>query len=247
MLLLRSQVYNLLLYALIIVMGILYLIPSIISRKAALHGIRLLCRINRWMLRSICNIHQEVRGNVPTENALICSKHMSFLDIIMLAEVLPEPKFVMKDSLKYVPIFGFYAMRIGSAPVKRGTGSKAVDKMVDDLDDEREGQMVIYPQGTRVLPGQKLPYKRGAAALYSSFDLPTYMVATNIGVLWARRSAYRYPGLAIIEFLDQRIEPGMPPKEFMALISDKIETRSDELMEAYPANYDFSSDKAHKL
>ncbi len=236
MLLLRSQFYNLSLYLLIAIMGIVYLIPSIFSRKAALHGIKLFCKIHRRLLQWTCNIRQEFRGTPPTEPCLVCAKHMSLLDIIMLADALPEPKFVMKDSLKYVPIFGFYAMRIGSAPVKRGTGSDAVEKMVDDLDDERQsGQIVIYPQGTRVLPGQKKPYKRGAAALYSNFNLPCYMAATNIGVLWGRKSPYRYPGVAVIEFLERRIPEGLESKEFMAIISEEIETRSDALMEEFPA------------
>lgn len=236
MLLLRSQFYNVLMYLLILVLGLLFLIPAIFTRKGAYAGIAAFCVINRWLLKVICNIRQEFRGPVPTETCIVCAKHMSFLDIVMLADALPEFKFIMKDQLKWVPILGFYAMRVGSAPVKRGSGAQAVDKMVDDLDDEAQsGQIVIYPQGTRVLPDQKLPYKRGAAALYQSFNLPVYMAATNIGVLWARKSPYRYPGVAVIEFLDRRIEPGVETKEFMSIISTEIEEASNRLMKECPA------------
>ncbi len=238
MLLIRSQFYNILMYLLIAIVGILFFIPALFSRKGAYAGIHFFCAIHRVLIKLICNIRLEVRGKVPEETCLVCSKHMSLLDIMMLADALPEAKFVMKDQLKYVPILGFYAMRIGSAPVKRGTGSQAVEKMVEDLEDEAQrGQTVIYPQGTRVLPGQSLPYKRGAAALYQNFNLPCYMAATNIGVLWARKSPYRYPGVAIIEFLDERIPAGENTKAFMETISTKIETRSNELMEQYPAYY----------
>ncbi len=238
MLRIRTFFYNFLLYSLIVIMGLIYLIPSIFSRNAAYHGINLFCKINRFLLKAICGLRQEIRGPIPTEACIVCAKHMSFLDIIMLADALPAVKFVMKDSLKYVPIFGFYAMRIGSAPVKRGTGSKAVEKMVSDLSDEAlTGQTVIFPQGTRVLPGQELPYKRGAAYLYKDFNLPVHLAATNVGVLWGRRSPYIYPGLAIVEFLDKRIEPGMNSRKFMEEIEADIETASNRLMEDYPRYY----------
>lgn len=235
MLLIRSQIYNFMMYLLIFVIGIIYMIPSYFSRKWAFRAIKAVSHINAKMIKFFCNIDCLVEGIPPQGTVLICSKHMSFLDILMLADALPEPNFIMKDQLKYVPILGAYARFIGAVPVKRGAGQKAVDQMMDDLNGEAEHrQIVIYPQGTRVLPGQIKPYKRGAAVIYQNFNLPCYMVATNVGVLWARKSAYRYPGTAVIKFIDERIEVGMDPKDFMEKISTVIEHESNLLMEKYP-------------
>ena len=237
MLLIRSQFYNILMYLAILVIGILYA-PFIFFQKNGAHkGIHAFTRINRWMLKHICGITYEVRGEIPSEACIVLSKHMNFLDIVILGSTVPQPKFIMKASLKYVPILGFYAKAIGSAPVNRGSKG-AADKMINDLEANshrnEDGQLIIYPQGTRVLPHTKRPYKNGSWRIYNRMNVPCYLAATNAGVLWERKSPYRYPGHVVLEFLDIRIEAGMPQAEFMKLISEKIETRSDELMAEFP-------------
>jgi 1-acyl-sn-glycerol-3-phosphate acyltransferase len=89
--------------------------------------------------------------------------------------------------------------------------------------------LVIYPQGTRVAPGDKKPYKIGTGAIYEQLDQPCIPVATNIGHFWPKRGLLRKPGTSVVEFLDP-IPPGMPLKEFMAHLEDVIETRSDALL-----------------
>lgn len=238
MLLIRSQLYNFLMYFTIFVVGTLYAPLTFFTRNGAHRAIARVAKINRWLLKTICGITYEVRGKIPNEACLVLSKHMNFLDIVILGSTLPQPKFVMKASLKYVPILGFYASAIGSAPVHRGERD-ATKRMLEDLEKNKHlneaGQLVLYPQGTRVLPGVSMPYKNGAWRVYSGMNAPCYLAATNAGVVWARKSAYRYPGKVILEFLPDRIEPGMGREEFMALISEKIETRSNELMAEFPA------------
>ena len=62
---------------------------------------------------------------------LVAAKHQSFLDILILFEALPRPKFIMKKELRWAPILGLYALRIGSTPVARGDRSKAMKAMVE--------------------------------------------------------------------------------------------------------------------
>jgi 1-acyl-sn-glycerol-3-phosphate acyltransferase len=88
---------------------------------------------------------------------------------------------------------------------------------------------VIYPQGTRVAPGAKLPYKIGAGVLYERLGKPCMPAATNAGVFWGRRSAVRRPGLAVVEFLEP-IPAGVPIAAFMTRIETSVETASDRLM-----------------
>lgn len=238
MLLLRSQLQNILMYVTMLIYGLVFAIPSLFSENAAYYGIKAYARLNRHLLRIICGVRAEIRGEIPDEPCLVCAKHASFLDILMLCEALPRMSFIMKAELRYVPVIGFYASRIGAAPVRRGDKRKAVSKMLADLAaSPRDRQLVIFPQGTRVLPNQKLPYKKGAAAIYQSFGMKTYLVATNIGVLWERKSAYRYPGLAVVEFLSEPLDAGIEPGKFMKIMEERIETRSDELMEEYPRGY----------
>ena len=90
-------------------------------------------------------------------------------------------------------------------------------------------QLVIYPQGTRVAPGARPPFKVGAGVLYDRLGTACVPAATNAGVFWGRRSWYRRPGTAVVEFLEP-IPPGMPVPAFMAEIEGRIEAASDRLM-----------------
>jgi 1-acyl-sn-glycerol-3-phosphate acyltransferase len=226
----RSIVYDAFLYGLMGILGIL-LLPMTITREGAYRVIWLYCSIMLWLARAICGIRVEVRGPTPQGEVLVCSKHQSFLDILILVHALPRAKFVMKRELRYVPIFGLYATRIGSTPVARGERGRAMKAMVRHVEGGRTdgGQLVIYPQGTRVAPGAYRPYKVGAGVLYERLGLPCAPAATNAGLFWPRRKWWRRPGTAVIEFLEP-LPPGLPIKEFMARIEPAIETASDRLM-----------------
>jgi 1-acyl-sn-glycerol-3-phosphate acyltransferase len=227
----RSVAYDVLLYGLMGIMGILFL-PLTMSRAGTYRAIWIYCTTVLWLLRPICGIRCEVRGPVPEGDVLIASKHQSFLDIIILTNTLPQAKFVMKRELRYIPIFGLYALRMGSTPVARGQRSRAMKAMVAHVqkDQRLDGQLVIYPQGTRVAPGAYLPYKVGAGVLYERLGVTCVPVATNAGVFWGRRKWWRLPGTAVVEFLDP-IPPGLPVKSFMERVEPLIEGASDRLMD----------------
>ncbi len=91
------------------------------------------------------------------------------------------------------------------------------------------GQLIIYSQGTRVAPGAQKPYKVGTGVLYEQMEQTCYPVATNVGVFWPRTGIYRKPGLAVVEFLEP-IEAGLAREEFMKILEDRVEARSNALM-----------------
>jgi 1-acyl-sn-glycerol-3-phosphate acyltransferase len=195
--------------------------------------------INTWCgwvkksARILVGIKTEVRGIIPTDEVLIISKHQSFLDIIMIVSVLERPKFIMKKEILITPIIGFWAKKIGCIPIDRGKKGAAIKEMVKAVHQSsktRPGQLIIFPQGTRVAPKAHAPYKIGSGILYSELNQDCVPVATNVGVIWPRRGILRRSGLAIIEFLP-RIESGLDTKGFMKLIENNIEKKSNELME----------------
>jgi len=232
MLLIRSLVFDFLLYALMLVMGIACAPMALWSVDGAYAACKAYARAVLWLLRVICGLRSETRGPVPDGDVIVCSKHQSFLDILILVDAMPRPKFIMKKELRWAPILGLYALRIGSTPVARGRKGAAMREMVSHAEsrgEERPSQLVIYPQGTRVLPGATLPYKIGAGVLYQRLGKPCAPAATNAGVFWARRSPYRRPGLAVVEFLET-IPPGLAVDDFMARIETVVEEASDRLM-----------------
>ena len=184
MLLLRSLIYNALFYVIMLIMGILCAPLAIWSREGALWSCRRYTDVVLWLLKVMCGTRVEVRGQVPKGNVLITSKHQSFLDILILANVLPQFNFIMKKELKWAPVLGLYAMRLGAVPVDRGRKAQAVNQMVSDLEDysQEVRQLVIYPQGTRVAPGAYKNYKVGAAVIYQRRGVTCHPAATNAGL-----------------------------------------------------------------
>jgi 1-acyl-sn-glycerol-3-phosphate acyltransferase len=226
----RSLIFDALFYLMMAGLGVLGAPLALWSVDGAYQVCRMFCRGTFWLLRTICGLKVEVRGPVPQGEVLIAAKHQSFLDILILFEALPRAKFIMKKELRWAPILGLYALRIGSTPVARGERGKAMKAMVEHAGRTGEPrQLVIYPQGTRVAPGTRLPFKVGAGVLYERLGQPCTPAATNAGVFWGRRSPYRRPGTAVVEFLAP-IEPGLSVPEFMARMETAVEDASDRLM-----------------
>lgn len=231
MLLIRSLIFTTAMYIALLVMGVAGAIPAMLSKDWAYWFMSRYCHVVFWLMRTIVGLKVEIRGRVPQGECIVAAKHQSFLDIIILMGTLPRPKFVMKKSVKWTPIVGFYAMQIGCAPVDRQSRG-AMGAMLENVAEERAdpGQIVIYPQGTRVAPGVVARYKRGAAALYQSFALPCVPAATNAGVFWGRNSLLRKPGVAVVEFLPE-IPVGLDPVEFITQLEAEIEPASDRLLD----------------
>ena len=204
---------------------------ALFSRAAAVMACHVYCQWVIFSLRILCGLRCEVRGTPPTDEVVIAGKHQSFLDIILIYSAVPRGKFIMKRELMWTPFLGQYARRIGCVPVNRGKRGAAIAKMKADVmaGTEFPGQLIIYPQGTRVAPGVKRPYKVGTGLLYEQLGQPCVPVGTNVGVFWPKRGILRKPGLAVVDFLP-RIEPGLPVAEFMERLEGMVEQSSNALM-----------------
>ena len=92
-------------YTLLGVMGIFLLPYASTSKENCLRVIKLYCRVVFWILKKVYNIEIMVRGVVPDNKAsIVCSKHQSFLDVLILLNILPEPKFIMKSELSWLSL-----------------------------------------------------------------------------------------------------------------------------------------------
>lgn len=219
-------------YLMMALMALFFTPLAIINRRYAFTAVHTYCHWVRWSARMIVGLKSEIRGTPPTGEVLICAKHQSFFDIIMIVSAVPFPRFVMKAELKWAPILGYYAFRIGCIPVNRGRKAKAIDQMVQGVEERRHdlpGQLIIYPQGTRVAAGAHIPYKIGSGVLYEGLQQDCVPAAANVGVFWPRHGIYRKRGIAIVEFLPT-IKAGKPVKDFMAELEEVVESNSNRLM-----------------
>ena len=198
---------GLIIYALLGLMGVLLLPYASRSKEKCLRVIRLYCDVVFWILKKFYNIKILVKGHVPDNGAsIVCSKHQSFLDVLILLKALPEPKFIMKSELSWIPVLSTYARKIGCFNVKRNDKARSWHALKEAINKEAEnqsGQLVIYPEGTRTKPGQEVKYKRGVLVLFSNLKRPLYLVSTNAGVAWSKNGRFKDNATAIINFVEK--------------------------------------------
>ncbi|MCX7561021.1 lysophospholipid acyltransferase family protein [Sulfitobacter sp. F26204] len=214
------------------VVGVVFAPWAMFSKTGAYSACKSYAAWCMWSASWLIGLRCEVRGQVPDGEVVIAAKHQSFLDIMMIFHALPRAKFIMKREILWTPVIGQYTKRMQMIAVDRGKRGKAISKMMEDVNAGRiePGQIVIYPQGTRVAPGASVPYKIGTAVLYDQLKQPCIPVATNAGYFWPRRGIYRRPGLAVVEFLAP-IAPGLPKDVFMKELETTVETASDALLQ----------------
>lgn len=217
-----------------LVMGVVWL-PFVLIRPVLAHSLG-----RAWSghllaaARVLLGLRVEVRGTPPTGSCIIAAKHQSFLDILAIAHAVPRCAFIMKRELLRVPVMGYYAVKAGCIPIDRSRGPEAMQKIVTEIESIRArpqgmGQLIIYPEGTRTKPGQKVRYKHGVSAIYAMTGLPIVPVAVNCGLFWPKKSFVIRPGTSIIEFLPV-IAAGQEAADVMVQLTQKIEGASDKLL-----------------
>jgi 1-acyl-sn-glycerol-3-phosphate acyltransferase len=229
---LLSAIFIAQMYLAMVVYALAWLPAVLWDRDNAIRAVHAYTRWVRASAATLVGLRSEIRGEIPKDEVVIAAKHQSFFDIILIVSVVPRPKFIMKKELLWAPIVGWYARRLGCIPVDRGKGGEAMRQMVAEVKaarEERPGQLIIYPQGTRVAAGATKPYKVGVGVLYAQLKQDCVPAATNVGVFWPRHGLLRKPGLAVVEFLP-RIPAGQRVEAFMAEIEQAVEGASDRLM-----------------
>jgi 1-acyl-sn-glycerol-3-phosphate acyltransferase len=184
------------------------------------------------LLRWICNIHVRIEGreHVPAGPAMIAAKHQSLWDTAIVLRLFRGPAIVMKQELLKIPVYGALCRAQGMIAVDRAGGAKALKAMLKDARDAAAAnrKLLIFPQGTRTLPGEAAPYQPGVAALYRDLKIPVVPVALNSGFFWPKRGILRRPGTIVLRFLPA-IPAGLDRDAFMQELQTHIESANAAL------------------
>ena len=233
LLVLRSILFNLVFY-LVIVLYVILALPFFALPYRALVGFgKFWGRTNLWLLKVICGIDVAFRGidKIPPGPLIVAAKHQSMWETFTLLLLFAEPTYIMKRELMWIPFFGWYLWKSRMIPVDRGSRVPALRRMTTRVRRElaRGRQIIIFPEGTRRSPGAPPDYKYGSAHLYAETGVPCLPVALNSGLFWGRRSFLRYPGTITVEILDP-IPPGLDKEAFIERLKHVIETATDRLV-----------------
>jgi len=243
---LRALAFNIAFFGVTAVLGVAALPLLLAPRRTAMRFGRFWAQCVLALLKAIVGLDGEIRGieHLPPGACLIAMKHQSAWDALILPVVLGDPAVVIKRELLWLPFYGWYAARAGSITIDRRGGAGALRRMVAAARQAVAAArpIVIFPEGTRTAPGQRLTYQPGVAALYQALAVPLVPAAVNSGLYWGRRSFVKRPGRILLEFLAP-IPPGLPRREVMQELESRIETATAalerEAMEERPLDGNF--------
>lgn len=180
-------------------------------------------RFHRLCARFILGVRTRVEGEVPQGAVLVAAKHQSMFETLEIAVLLRNPATVLKRQLADIPLFGWAARRYGVIPVDRAGGAAALRAMMRAAEEAiAEGRpIVIFPEGTRVAPGEQPPLQPGFAGLYRALNLRVVPLALDSGRLWPRRRFVKTPGIVTMRF-GEPIAPGLKRREVEAAVHAAI-------------------------
>ena len=229
----RSVLFNIAFYLNFLIQALVFAPALLLPRRFIWPIVRFWAGSSLWLHRMICGVGEEVRGSarLPQGGYLLACKHQSAWETLRLVTLVPLPCFILKRELMWMPLFGWYLAKTGMIPVERGKRSRALEGIrqhaVRRLAEGR--QVIIFPEGTRRLPGAEPAYKYGVTYLYDRLGVSCVPVALNSGLYWPRRAWTHRRGTVLVEVLAP-IEPGLPPAEFTTRLAQTIETHTNALI-----------------
>ena len=222
---LRSFLFNSLFYLMTTLIVVL-LLPLLLLPRQVVWCVARLWGWSTSKLLYICGIDHEITGDMHADETVIyASKHQSAWETIVLYAELKAPITVMKRELLFLPLIGFFFMRAGCIAVNRSGGMKALRELRASALRIRENprSILIFPQGTRVMPRTPHDYQIGVFTLYDTTGFTVIPIALDSGRVWPRNSWLKFPGRVRVRFLEP-IKPGLTRKQFMSTLEHQIES-----------------------
>lgn len=246
MILLRSTIFNLFFYSITAVICILFIPALLMPRNVTLKITRFWLSIVYFLEKTILGLSFEIRGKefLPTKGSyIVAAKHQSAYETMKLHYLFGDPTIVLKKELTKIPIFGTFLNKVGVIAINRNNKEDAIISIVEGAKRMhlQERPIVIFPQGTRVNVNDTAkvkPYKGGIVKMYNNTDMSIIPLALNSGIFWGRNSFIKKPGKVIFEFLAP-IESGLPSKNVMKTLEDRIEEKSIQLLQEAKQDYPY--------
>jgi len=177
---------------------------------------------HRWLTEHLLGIHTRLVGTIPPGTRLIAVKHQSMFETLEMVRLTHLPVVVMKQELADIPLFGWLTRRYGVIPVERSAGAKALRELVAEGKKAAESgrPVMIFPEGTRVRPGDTPPLRPGFVGLYRALGLAVVPVAVDSGRLWGMGLVHR--GGTVTFKVGETIPPGLKREEIEARVHAAI-------------------------
>ena len=219
--------------------GILFIclifLPGIfLPKKIVLFGGKIMGYWMSFCLQIFLSTKIIIKGKeniINNKKFFIAASHQSMFETFFLQTIFNSPVFILKKELLMIPIFGWYLKKIGSISIKRNTVSKENLGFFNDILKQvnlSDRPLIIFPQGTRLPPEDRVPFKKGASRIYEELKIACQPIAINSGNTWPKKGLLKINTILTISIL-KSIEPGLEKAIFLKELENIIYSELDVL------------------
>ena len=218
----------------IIIISLIFLPAFFLPQKIVLFGGKLMGHWTDFCLKTFLSTKIFIKGKeniLSDQKFFIASSHQSMFETFYLQTIFNSPVFILKKELLMIPIFGWYLKKIGSISIQRNKTTKEnlgffqkISKTINDTN----RPLIIFPQGTRVLPYERPQFKKGASRIYEELNIFCQPVAINSGFVWPKRGPKKSNRTITVSIL-KPIPAGLQKSEFLKILENSIYKELDTL------------------
>tara|TARA_E500000178_G_C16760483_1_gene634583 strand:- start:117 stop:818 length:702 start_codon:yes stop_codon:yes gene_type:complete len=230
----RNTIFSVFFFTGIILISLFFLPSFFFPQKIVIFGGKLMGYWTGFCLKFFLSTKILIKGedNIPkNEKFFIAASHQSMFETFYLQTIFNSPVFILKKELLNIPVFGWYLKKIGSIAIKRNKITKDNLGIFDDISkliNNSDRPLIIFPQGTRVLPDERPAFKKGSSRIYEKLKISCQPVAINSGYVWPKNGKKNSNRTITISIL-KTISAGYTKEEFIKILEDNIYRELDLL------------------
>ena len=230
----RNFLFSIFFFSGIILICIIFLPSIFLPQKIVLFGGKIMGHWSAICLRFFLSTKIIIKGTeniIENEKFFIASSHQSMFETFFLQTIFNSPVFILKKELLKIPVFGWYLKKIGSIYIDRNKITKenlGFFDQISNLIKSSNRPLIIFPQGTRLTPDDRTPFKKGASRIYDELKIKCQPVAINSGNIWPKKGKLK-PNKNLTISILKPIESGLNKDIFLQNLQDSIYFELDSL------------------
>ena len=223
----RNLIFSIFFFTGIISISLIFLPALVLPQSVTLLGGKLMGYWTGFCLKFFLSVNINIKGRenlINNQKFFIAASHQSMFETFYLQTIFNSPVFILKKELLSIPIFGWYLKKIGSISIKRNKITKDnLDffKDISKIISNSQRPLIIFPQGTRVLPYERPPFKKGASRIYEELKIICQPVAINSGNVWPKKG-FKNSNKTITISILKPIPAGLNKDEFLKILENNI-------------------------
>ena len=230
----RNFLFSLFFFTGIVFISLIFLPAIFLPKKIVLFGGKIMGYWTSFCLQFFLSTKIIIKGRkniIKNKNFFIAASHQSIFETFFLQTIFNSPVFILKKELLMIPIFGWHLKKIGSISIKRNKVSKENLSFFSDISKQvnsSDRPLIIFPQGTRLPPEDRVPFKKGSSRIYEELKIACQPIAINSGNTWPKKGSLKINTILTISIL-KPIEPGLEKEIFLKDLENVIYSELDIL------------------